>query len=226
MAKELPYFKFEPGAWDNGKIQVCPAEARALFISLCCMYWQRLGDLPKILAIGKVCNGNATALEPLISAGVIKVVGGDICIDFLNEQLQEFEHTSKQNSDNARSGWKKRRNNATELRPHSDRNAIREEEKREEKILKPEFSKSETTESDWETWGSLIVSAKDAQWEAMRGRQVTRQEMDTFLSVATRCGWQMATQHAFRISLKGFKAKDHEKEPPTLTYQKGRAFGS
>lgn len=60
---------------------------------------------------------------------------------------------------------------------------------------------------DWIFWGNLIVDGNDAQWEAMRGRKVTRAEMDSFLSVATRNKWKMGTQGEFRISLKGFEVK-------------------
>lgn len=133
MAKELPYFKFEPAAWDTGKIQMCSFEVQGIFIGLCSMYWQRLGNLPYKLALQKVCGGNATALRSLCDEGAIKIIDEMICIDFLNEQLDEFGELSKTNSENARLGWEKRRNNATAMPPQSDRNAIREEERREEK---------------------------------------------------------------------------------------------
>lgn len=133
MAKELPYFKFEPSLWDTGNIQLCAREDKGLFIDLCSIYWQRLGDLPLKLAVQKLCAGNATALNPLIETEIIKVIDGAICIDFLNEQLSEFENLSQQNSKNALDGWKKRKN-ATLLQPHSDRNTIRGEERKGEEI--------------------------------------------------------------------------------------------
>lgn len=144
MAKELPYFKFEPGGWDNGKIQMCSFEAQGVFINVCSMYWQRLGDLPYKLAIQKICKGNAVALQSLCDEGILKVIDGMICIDFLNEQLLEFENTSKTNSKNAREGWEKRRNNATALRPESDPNAIRGEKIRgdERKVIAPDVYES------------------------------------------------------------------------------------
>ena len=45
MAKELPYFKFEPNAWENGNIQMLSREDKGLFIDIC-----------SILAAGKVKN--------------------------------------------------------------------------------------------------------------------------------------------------------------------------
>lgn len=142
MAKELPYFKFEPGQWENGTIQICSREAKGLFIDLCSMYWQRLGDLPYKLAVQKLCGGDASALDSIIDEQVIAVSDGMICIDFLNEQLQEFEKISKSNSENALIGWQKRKNNANGMRAHSERNAIREEEKREDKIKVDEIKKA------------------------------------------------------------------------------------
>lgn len=134
MAKELPYFKFEPNQWENGNIQLCSHESQGVFINVCSMYWQRLGDLPYKLAVQKLCGGNATAIDSLCDEGIIKVIDGMICIDFLNEQLSEFENTSKTNSENARLGWQKRRKDAKPMRPHSDPNAIREEKRKEDKI--------------------------------------------------------------------------------------------
>ena len=51
MAKELPYFKFEPNAWENGNIQMLSREDKGLFMDLCAIYWSRLGDVPIKLAI-------------------------------------------------------------------------------------------------------------------------------------------------------------------------------
>jgi hypothetical protein len=135
MAKELPYFKFEPGAWDTGNIQLCTHEQKGVFIDLCALYWQRLSDLPYKLAVQKVCGGNATALDSLYADKIIDIQDGFICIDFLNEQLGEFENTGKINSENAKKGWIKRKN-ANPMRPHSDPNAIREEKSKGEKIKK------------------------------------------------------------------------------------------
>lgn len=63
---------------------------------------------------------------------------------------------------------------------------------------------------EWELWGKSIVSCNDQFWEQMRGHKVSQEDMDNFLSVATRNGWTMRTQQEFRTSLKGFKS-DHNK---------------
>lgn len=140
MAKELPYFKFEPNQWENGNIQMCSRELKGLFVDLCSMYWSRLGDLPLKLATQKLCAGNATALNSLCDDNIIAIESEFIRIDFLEEQLLEFKNTSTQNSKNAKEGWDKRREikalserNASASIPQSQSDAIREEKRREEK---------------------------------------------------------------------------------------------
>lgn len=141
MAKELPYFKFEPNQWENGNIQICSREEKGLFIDLCAMYWSRLGDVPYKLAVQKLCFGNATALNSLCDEKIIEVLDGNIFIKFLSEQLNEFENTSLQNSKNAKEGWEKRRKqkeesdrNATALIPQCESDAIKENKIKENKI--------------------------------------------------------------------------------------------
>ena len=141
MAKELPYFKFEPNQWENGNIQMLSREDKGLFIDLCSMYWSRLGDVPMKLATQKLCGGNATALNSLCDEKIIEILDGNIFIKFLSEQLNEFEDTSKQNSKNAKEGWEKRRKqkeeserNATALIPQCENDAIREDKIKEDKI--------------------------------------------------------------------------------------------
>lgn len=142
MAKELPYFKFEPNQWENGNIQMLSREDKGLFIDLCSMYWSRLGDVPLKLAIQKLCAGNATALKSLCDEKIIEVLEDNIYIKFLSEQLNEFEDVSKQNSKNAKEGWEKRRKlkeeserNATALNPQCENDAIREDKIKENKKI-------------------------------------------------------------------------------------------
>lgn len=146
MAKELPYFKFEPNAWENGNIQMLSREDKGLFIDICSMYWSRLSDLPEKLVIQKLCFGNAVALIPLYEENIIELIDGNIYVKFLSIQLQEFENTSNQNSENAKERWRKHREqkeiserNATVLIPQSETNAIREEKSKVNNINKDIF---------------------------------------------------------------------------------------
>ena len=141
MAKELPYFKFEPNQWDNGNIQICSHLEKGVFIDLCSMYWSRIGDVPYKLAVQKICGGNATALDSLYENKIIDIIDGNIYIKYLSEQLMEFENTSSKNRQNALDGWVKRRDsnglsklNAIASNSHSEVNAIREDKIREDKI--------------------------------------------------------------------------------------------
>ena len=140
MAKELPYFKFEPNAWENGNIQMLNRDDKGLFIDICSMYWSRLSDLPEKLVIQKLCFGNASALIPLYEENIIELTDGNIYIKFLSIQLQEFENTSNQNSENAKERWRKHREqkeisdrNASALIPQSETDTIREDKNKEEK---------------------------------------------------------------------------------------------
>ena len=189
MAKELPYFKFEPNQWENGNIQMFSREDKGLFIDLCSMYWSRLGDVPLKLAIQKLCAGNATAFDSLIKEGIFTVENDFVCIDFLNEQLSDFEDTSKQNSKNAKERWEKYRKlkaeserNATTLNPQCENDAIREEEikedkKRRDKVFVPPqlfevenyfFENGYTKESGKKAFNYYAV----ADWKDSKGTKV------------------------------------------------------
>lgn len=142
MAKELPYYKFEPNEWENGNIQMCTHEEKGIFVDLCSMYWSRLGDVPFKLAVQKICGGNASALQSLCDNNICEVIDGNIYIKFLSEQLSEFDNISERNSRIAKEAWEKRRKqkeeserNASVLQSQSERNAIREDKIRENKII-------------------------------------------------------------------------------------------
>ena len=131
MAKELPYFKFEPSEWENGNIQMCSSTAKGLFIDVCSMYWSRLGELPYALALQKLCNGNEAFLNELKNNQIIDVKEDQIIIDFLDEQLNEFQETSEKRRKAANKRW----SDASALQVQSKSNAIREEEIREDNII-------------------------------------------------------------------------------------------
>lgn len=134
MAKELPYFKFEPSEWDNGNIQMCSRESKGLFIDLCSVYWSRVGELPYALALQKLCNGNKDALQELIKHEIIGVVSDQIVIEFLDEQLEERGQISEKRRESAQKRW----SDANALQLESKSNANRREEKREEEKKKEE----------------------------------------------------------------------------------------
>ena len=105
MSKKLPYFKFELNEWENGNIQMCSRESKGLFIDLCVMYWSRIGDLPYKLAVKKLCFGNDKIFDVLITENIFSIKNENVVIDFLDEQLSQFNLKSKVNSENAKSRW-------------------------------------------------------------------------------------------------------------------------
>lgn len=147
MAKELPYFRFEPSAWDTGNIQMCSRESKGLFIDLCSLYWSRLGELPYALALQKLCNGNKDALQELTDHEIIGIVGGQIVIEFLDEQLSERGQISEKRRESAQKRWSDA--NALQLESKSNAKRIEENIKEEKKI---------------EERAQKVVEVKDLNW--------------------------------------------------------------
>lgn len=136
MAKELPYFRFEPSEWDNGNIQICSRESKGLFIDICSIYWSRLGELPYALALQKLCNGKEDALQELKNADIFGVIDGQIVIEFLDEQLSERGQVSEKRRNAAQKRW----SDANALQVESKSNANRREENRIEEKKKEDNS--------------------------------------------------------------------------------------
>jgi len=138
MAKELPYFKFETSEWDNGTIQMCSKESKGLFIDLCSMYWARLGEVKSKLAVQKLCNGDANALQELIEEEIIEIIDDKIAIHFLDVQLKDFNAVSDKRKKAAEKRWLISNDsqlvNANALQMQSKCNAIREEKSKEKNI--------------------------------------------------------------------------------------------
>jgi uncharacterized phage protein (TIGR02220 family) len=83
MAKELPYFQFEPAAYLSGDITICSIEAQGVYINLCCLYWQNDCKLGLSKALRRFKQG---LIDELIDEEVIKVVEDQLVINFLDEQ--------------------------------------------------------------------------------------------------------------------------------------------
>jgi hypothetical protein len=72
MAKELPYFKFEPSEWITGNITLCSMEAQGLFVNLCAYYWIKDGNISLTNAKQRFSKCDAL-FEQLISNGILKM---------------------------------------------------------------------------------------------------------------------------------------------------------
>ena len=239
MAKELPYFKFEPNAWENGNIQMLSREDKGLFIDICSMYWSRLGELPEKLVIQKLCGGNANALNLLCEENIIELIDGNIYIKFLTIQLSEFENKSDQNSKNAKEGWEKRRKqkeeskrNANALNPQSETYAIREEEIREEEIREEEIKENNKPPTAFSFYKALISNGAESklanEWlEVRKKKKFTNTEtaLKGFLKQVDKSGNTLndVLTKCIEKSWGGFEAdwfelKNNEKKGSTLNF--------
>lgn len=136
----LPYFKFVISKWTTGNIQQCSLSAQGLFMNLCVLYWGQRGDM-LLSKMHKRFPRKQKQFYELVSESVIKLIGDEIEISFLDDQLEELGFVSQQNRKNAIKGWEQRKSDATASLPQSDGKAdampkeeIREEKKKEEEI--------------------------------------------------------------------------------------------
>jgi hypothetical protein len=148
MAKELPYFKFEPAEYLTKDISFCSLGAQGLFINICAYYWQRNCKLTKDQLLKRL--NHLKEFDELIDEGVIdlKENGQTIVIKFLDMQLLDVAKTSSQNSVNGAKGGRPKKakvnpneseNKPTALIPLSETKAIREEKIKEDKITNISF---------------------------------------------------------------------------------------
>jgi hypothetical protein len=145
MAKELPYFKFEPAEYIAGNIQDCSFDAQGVFVNICSLYWIRLGELAYASALQRICKGNEIALQELIKNHIFKLEDGQIVIDFLDNQLNEFQETSQKRRDAANKRWE----DASALQVECKSNAIREEKRREDEIKEDKIKEKERVDLPW-----------------------------------------------------------------------------
>jgi hypothetical protein len=81
----LKWFKFDPRAWESGRISVEPEELQGYFIKAVCVYWGRAGQCTKEFLRRKLMNDDK--LEELIKKGFIKEEDGEVFIDWIDEEI-------------------------------------------------------------------------------------------------------------------------------------------
>ena len=141
MAKELPYFQFEPAEYLTGDISFCSLEAQGLFTLLCSYYWQRSCKLTKSQFLMRL--NHEKELNELIKFNIISVENNDIKIKFLDLQLDNATSRSKLNSANGRKGGAKKGNQnakkTTEKQPKNNQKTTEKQGIREDKIREDEI---------------------------------------------------------------------------------------
>jgi hypothetical protein len=138
MAKELPYFQFEPAEYLTKDISFCSLSAQGLFINICSFYWQRQCDLSKDQFLRRFNYLNE--FEELIKEGVIDVINEKIFIKFLDIQYLKATEFSKEQSRKGSLGGRPKKPSESQIKPElkpneSQTKAIREEKIREEEII-------------------------------------------------------------------------------------------
>jgi len=136
MAKELPYFQFEPAEYLTKDISFCSLAAQGLFINICSYYWQRKCKLTKDQLLRRL--NNIKEFDELIDEGVIDLEsdGSTIKVKFLDVQYENATKTSKVNSINGSKGGrpKKKKPNKTETKANLNPNQSETKGIREDKI--------------------------------------------------------------------------------------------
>ena len=141
MAKELPYFQFEPAEYLTKDISFLSLTTQGLFINICAYYWQRQCQLTKAQILRRL--NYPDELNELIDEGIIELNYCDgefkdeeISIKFLDFQYDKATFKSATNSKNGAKGGRavKAKVKRNESESTSESEAIREEKKKEDKI--------------------------------------------------------------------------------------------
>ena len=141
MAKELPYFQFEPAEYLTKDISFCTLSAQGLFINICSYYWQRKCDLTKDQFLRRF-NYEDEFIE-LQNEGIIDLIDNKIIIKFLDDQYFNATKKSRINSENGSKGGRPKKpkinQNETDSKPKINQNETDSKGIREDKIIKEEI---------------------------------------------------------------------------------------
>ena len=139
MAKELPYFQFEPAEYLAGNISFCSLEAQGLFVNLCSYYWQRSCQLTKEQFLKRL--NYVDEFAELVEENIVELQENRIRIEFLDEQYLKATKKSIINSINGSKGGRPKKENPkeTQIKPNgnpikSETKGIREDKIKEDKI--------------------------------------------------------------------------------------------
>lgn len=146
MAKELPYFQFEPAEYLTGDISFCSLSAQGLFTILCSYYWQRSCKITKEQFLRRI--NNPKEFQELVDENVIQLQDSSIKIKFLDEQFDKVTKQSKTNSANGSKGGRprKKKPKETEIKPKLNQNESETKGIREDKIREEEIKEDEVDE--------------------------------------------------------------------------------
>ena len=154
MAKELPYFQFEPAEYISGNISFCSISAQGLFINICSYYWQRNCLLTKEQVLRRL--NLVDEFDELLDEKVIYLdFDNYIKIKFLDDQKNEIIEKSNKNKVNGSKGGRPKK-----TQTKANVNPIESETKgiREDDIIKEDIKVNNYTESEFiERWRDVCL---------------------------------------------------------------------
>lgn len=186
MAKELPYFKFEPAEYLTKDISFCSIGSQGLFINICSYYWQRECSLT-VEQVKRRFN-YPDELQELINEGIIDIEDSVISIKFLDLQYEDATKLSTKNSVNGSKGGRPKKNpNETETKPkqnptESQTKGIREDKIKEDDIIKRKEDFAQSLKPFLETYGSDMLNEFFFYWteKSPRGKQMRFEKQTVF----------------------------------------------
>lgn len=141
MAKELPYFQFEPAEYLTKDISFCTLSTQGLFINICSFYWQRKCDLTKNQFLRRF--NYEVEFNELIKEGIIDLENDKIIIKFLDNQFVNATKKSNKNSENGSKGGRPKKqienSEKSENKPKINPNESESKGIRKEEIIKEEI---------------------------------------------------------------------------------------
>ena len=134
---------------------------------------------------------------------ILRPAGNGFCIPWVVDSITKRREYSESRRKNRKSNPDKPKKISQSYVPHMDN---------ENEIVNAIEIDKEIEQ--WKFWGNEIIIGNDFGWSNMRGRPITQDELNAFLSVATRNEWKMDTQQSFRTALHGFKVNGHKGNLP------------
>ena len=112
MAKELPYYRFNPDEYLTGDITFESYECQGVFKLACCFYWKSDCDITLQKLFKRIPNAEHL-LKKLIESKIIKHFeeSDKIKINFLHKQYQPLISISESRKNAAEVRWSKERDN-------------------------------------------------------------------------------------------------------------------
>lgn len=137
MAKELPYFQFEPAEYLTGDVSFCSLSAQGLFIIICSYYWNRRCILTKEQFLKRVDKPNE--FQELVDEKIISIENNHIKIAFLDEQIDTAIKLSNRNSINGKKGGAKKGNTNAKKQPTNEPKTTQKQSTRQDKTIQEEI---------------------------------------------------------------------------------------